>query len=477
MKTPAPAQPEHELPRVLHLYDAVAVVVGSIIGSGIFLKVDKVATEVGLDHGFGPVLLIWLVGGIVTLCGSLALGELAAMMPHAGGPYVYLRTAYGRTTGYLWGWSEFAIVRTGSLGSLAFGTVIYFDRLLVSLKELGYLPGFLESFVPLSLLAQTALALAAIWFLSYINVIGTRASANTQNLTTVLKVGFLALLMFGPWLFLPSGSSQNLHPLWKMGEGWGFWKGVGLAMLAVYWPYDGWINIGPVAEEIKEPQRNVPRALLLGVLTVTFVYVLTVVGYHLTLPMEKVAQAKSIAAEVFQQILGAWGPVLAATGVMISTFGALNSNLLVGPRIYFAMAREGLAPSLFRKVHPLYKTPANAVILQAVWSTLQVVVVAALYSQPKDVFDTLTDFVVVGGTTFYSLAVAAVYVLRWTHPNDDRPYRTWGYPITPALYLAASAMVIISSALADLNGLLVVAGLLVLGLLLLPLLRSGPAAK
>src|SRR5687767_11141903 len=186
------------LPRVLGPFDAVTIVVGSIIGSGVFLKASVIARDLGTEHGFGPVILVWIVMGLVTLCGSLALAELAAMLPQAGGPYVYLREAYGRLWAFLWGWTEFWIVRTGSLGALACATVIYGNSFLETLKQQELLPGFLAAFVPLSHWTQCLASMALALVCTAINVVGTRWSARTQNITTIIKVGFLVFLILGP---------------------------------------------------------------------------------------------------------------------------------------------------------------------------------------------------------------------------------------------------------------------------------------
>jgi len=257
---PDPANVE-VLPRVLGPFDAVTLVVGSIIGSGIFLKVSNIDN---LVPSFGTIMLVWIVGGIATLCGSLSLAELAAMLPQAGGPYVYLREAYGRVTAFLWGWAEFSIIRTGSLGSLACGTVIYLNKTLTSAEETGLLPSFLADFVPLSHWGQGAFTVLAVLSLTWINAIGVRAAARTQNITTVIKVGFLLVLMLSPLAF-GKWSASNLQPIAPPEISLDLFKAFGLAMVAVFWPYDGWINIGPVAEEIREPQRNVPLGLGLGV--------------------------------------------------------------------------------------------------------------------------------------------------------------------------------------------------------------------
>ncbi len=424
------------LPRVLGPFDAITIVVGSIIGSGIFLKVSNIDGKV---PSFGAIMAVWLLGGAATLAGSLSLAELAAMLPHAGGPYVYLREAYGRVTAFLWGWAEFSIVRTGSLGSLACGTVIYFDKFLQSLEANGILPE--TTLVPLAHPAQAAVTIVAVLSLTCVNVVGTRWAARTQNVTTVIKLGFLLMLMLGPLIF-GRWQLSNLQPLTPSEFTPDFFKAFGLAMVAVFWPYDGWINIGPVAEEVRNPQRNVPLGLGLGVLIVTFVYVGANVGYHLCLPIEVTRESKTIAADVFETFFGKWGVVLASAGVMISMFGALNSNLLAGPRIYFAMARDGLFPKAMRQIHSRFKTPTNAVLAQAAWSLVQIVIAFMVSANPKAAFDVLTDFVVLGGTIFYALVVGAVIVLRRKMPNAERPYKTALYPLTPIVYLLTALLVV-----------------------------------
>src|SRR5687767_11220880 len=294
------------LPRVLGPFDAVTIVVGSIIGSGVFLKASVIARDLGTEHGFGPVILVWIVMGLVTLCGSLALAELAAMLPQAGGPYVYLREAYGRLWAFLWGWTEFWIVRTGSLGALACATVIYGDSFLRTLESQQLLPEFLATHVPLSHWSQCFVSIVLILICTSVNVIGTRWAANLQNVTAVIKVAFLVFLIVGP-LVLLKADPANLSPLWPASFSLPFWKAIGLATIAVMWPYDGWINIAPVAEEIRDPQRNVPRALTIGMLIVIAVYAGANLSYHLVLPMSAVANSSAVATDVTKILLGPAG--------------------------------------------------------------------------------------------------------------------------------------------------------------------------
>jgi amino acid transporter len=271
--------------------------------------------------------------------------------------------------------------------------------------------------------------------------------------------------------------SENLQPLWPSQLGPDFWRAFGLAMVAVFWPYDGWVNIGPVAEEIRQPQRNVPLALLIGMLIVITVYVGANFGYHLMMPMEQVQRTQTVAADVSGAVLGRWGITIAALGVMVSTFGALNGNLLAGPRIYFAMAREGLFPAAIQRVHPRFHTPANAIAVQGLWSVAQILVVFAVVDQPRDAFNNLTDFVILGGTFFYGLTVAAVFVLRYRLPDLERPYRTWGYPITPILYLISVVAVVGSLAVNNVWQVVATGALLLTGLVVYCFFRRSEGPK
>lgn len=461
---PGSRDPE-QLPRILGLFDATMIVVGSIIGSGIFLKVSAVDEKLA-PYGVLAILGTWLFVGIITLCGSLALAELGAMFPQAGGPYLYIREAFGKLPAFLWGWTEFWVVRTGSVGALACATVVYFNEVQ-----------------PLSAVGQTLLAIAIVVGLSGANYRSTRVGAGIQSLATVSKVAFLAGLVILPFC-LQTVDAENMKPalvLPQSGTAWGaMFRALGLAMVAVLWPYDGWINLGPVAEDIRNPMKNVPRAMAIGLGIVIVVYMGANLSYHAVLPMSHLAQSETVAADVFQVMFGATGAKIAAIGVMISTFGATNSNMITGPRIYLAIARDGFVPQWLQRIHPIYMTPANTIVLQAVW-TIVLVVLFSVWTpgaassvstatspggpgsvtsevpaastvanapveqaeviphsrRTKAAFDILTDSVICAGLIFYGLAVASVYVLRITRPDIARPYRTWGYPVTPALLLIA----------------------------------------
>ncbi len=446
----APADAPRSLPRVLGLFDATCIIVGSIIGSGIFLKVGNVDAAL-LQYGFLPIIGVWLFVGLVTLCGSLALAELGAMFPQAGGPYVYLRAAYGQMPAFLWAWTEFWVVRTGSVGALACATILYLNAFLTSVS-LGPIPTW----------GQATLAVAMILGLSAVNIMSTRWGASVQNIATVAKVGFLAGLIVLPFVM---GQIQpaNLSPLWDGSDLTGLGKGLGLALIAVFWPYDGWINLGPVAEEIREPQRNIPRAMTLGVLIVTLIYLGANFSYHLVLTMPHLAKTETAAPDVFKVLFGSIGSQIAVVGIMCSTFGATNSNMITGPRIYFAASRDGLLPRFIERIHPRFLTPANSIVLQAVWTILLTIAFYATTANAKAAFDLITEAVICAGLIFYSLTVAAVFVLRFKQPATERPYRTWGYPLTPALMIAVYAYAFVMQCIDQWNRIAWVLALIVAG--------------
>lgn len=429
-----PHHPTHipvSLPRVLGPFDATMVVVGSVIGSGVFLKPATIATALPY---FGPIISVWIIVGLVTLCGCLALAELGAMLPQAGGPYVYLREAYGKLPAFLWGWTEFWIIRTGSIAALSTGTAINVNVLC---------DGRLNHY------GQMTVTLAVIAFLSAVNYASTRWSAQVQNVTSIIKVAFLAAIVILPFCF-GKANPANLAPVWPTQTDASLWTGFAAAMIAVLWAYDGWINIGPITEEIRNPQRNVPLALVSGIAIVMFVYVAANCAYHLVLKMhtivtpEVAGTTNNVATMTFAVLAGSAAAKIVAFGIMCSTFGAANSNMITGPRIYFAMARDGLLPHVVQRVHGRFETPANAILLQCSWTALLTAATFLYTSDPVAAFDALTNFVIFGGSIFYALAVGAVFVLRFKRPELPRPYRTWGYPVTPAIYLVAFAAALVS---------------------------------
>lgn len=448
--SPRPNRPI--LPRVLGPATAYSAIVGSVIGSGIFIVPARVAAGLG---SIGLIAIVWIAGGILSLAGALTVAELGAMLPQAGGPYVYLREAFGRLAGFLFGWTEFLVIRSGSVAALAAGFALYFGEVVPAPE--GIPRAAWEGGV--AILAMTTLAV--------LNVLGARVGGGVQVLGTVLKIGTMAAMILLPLPFLLNlANAENLSPMWPVEFSGGIARAMLAAMVGVLWTYDGWINITALAEEIKEPERNIPRAAILGTLTLIAVYLGVTLSYHLVLPMVDVANppdGRNVAGAFFVRLFGLPGAWLIALVVMGSIFIALNGNALSGPRAYFAMARDGLLPHAISHVHPRFKTPANAIIIQTVWAALLTaagaifLVIQAPGTEsglPRwlcnaweklnrtPLYDVLFSYVIFGATFMYALTVASVFVLRRTRPDLPRPYRTWGYPITPIIYLLGAGLLL-----------------------------------
>lgn len=441
------------LPRVLGPWTAVAIVVGTIIGSGVFKKPQTIAAALPYS---GLVAVVWILGGLLVLLGALAYAEVAVLFPRAGGNYVFLREAYGRLAGFLWGWVEFWIIRTGSLAALA---TIFAESLadVLANEALQRAVG-LPSGSGLGERARVALTITVLLVLGLVNIRGVRWGGALQVVITAVKVGSLVGLALLPWLMLgqtgPGGatpSTGNLAPLWP--DSWSqlSFSGLATAFLAVLWPYHGWMNIAPVAGEVREPQRNLPLALLVGVGVVVALYLGVNLAYYLVLPGSVMAVTRDtpVATAVCLQLLGPLGAAAASAAVLCSVFGSLNGNLMVGPRLLYAMAQDGLAPRRLSRVHAAYQTPAAAITVLALWASLLVLTVAVLtevgwLDRGKSHFDRLTDFAMFGAVVFETMAVLAIFRFRWTLPDVPRPYRCPGYPWVPALYVVLPVCVLIN---------------------------------
>jgi len=446
------------LPRVLGPTMATAIVVGTVIGSGVFKKPQAVADNV---PNFGCVALVWILGGVVAFLGSLAVAELAVLFPRAGGSYVFLREAFGRLFGFLWGWVEFWIIRTASIAALA---TIVMESLHNVLRAVH---GVTMDRDVMDFWEERYLTVGIIAILAWVNVRGVKWGGLLQVVVTAVKIVSLVAIMLLPFLIrgpldggTPSATAVGV-PAFS-------WAGIGVAMLGVQWAYHGWLNIAPVAEEVRQPQRNIPLALLGGVGCVIVLYLGANVAYHLVIPQAEMRDLKNttVATEFAFRLLGPIGAAVAAAAVMCSAFGALNGNILVGPRVLYAMGQDGLLPRALNRVHPRYQTPALAIVVEAIWSCLLVLGSAALarFSLPvwdlgehyeinlnlpqgKPLFDVLTDFAMFGAVTFETLAVATIFVFRRRMPNVERAYRCWGYPVTPIIYVIILTVVAVNTLL------------------------------
>lgn len=446
---------------------AVAVVVGTIIGSGVFKKPQEVAAEVPY---FGLAALAWVLGGVLALLGSLALAEVAVLYPHAGGNYVYLREAYGRLAAFLWGWVEFWMIRGASIAALA---TVFSESLHDVLGNARFRQalGLSPSATVLDYWQQRGLTVAVILTLALVNVRGVRWGGLLQLFITLVKIGSLlaiAILPFAVGSLLASPTpeagprAENLAPWWPASWQLSTVTGFGSALLAVMWAYHGWMNIAPVAGEVKDPDRNLPIAFLAGTGIVIFLYLSANLAYSLVLPAAEMAQCKDtpVATVFTERLLGPIGAALASAAVMCSAFGALNGNLLVGPRVLYAMGDDQLAPRRLAAIHPRFLTPAVAIVVLALWAALLVVAAGALSQvrfpkfdlfgwlvdpnvpENESVFNLLTRFAMFGATTFETLAVATIFVFRRARPELVRSYRCRGYPWVPAAYVAVLALVV-----------------------------------
>jgi amino acid transporter len=463
-----------------------AVVVGTVIGSGIFKKPQAVAACVPYS---GLAALAWVLIGLLVLLGALAYAEIAVLWPRAGGNYVFLREGYGRLAGFLWGWVEFWIIRGASLAALA---TLFTQSFHAVLREV-LAPGTGNDL--LGYWTQRLLTVAVIVGLALVNVRGVRWGGVLQLLVTAVKVGSLLTLIVLPFAVAalaapgtaPPPRVSNLRPVWPAADAldFGMLGRFTSALLAVLWAYHGWMNIAPVAEEIRRPQRNIPLSLLGGVGIIIALYLGTNLSYALILTQDEMSQMKeapagatpspslsppggegrsegeaadqphdeTVAVGFSRRLLGPIGVTLAAAAVMCSVFGALNGNLLVGPRLLYAMGEDGLAPRALGAVHARYRTPALAILVMAAWASILVVGVAGLTELArngvldpdlanKDHFDVLTNFAMFGSVTFETMAVLSIFVFRRTMPKAERPYRCWGYPVVPALYVLLPALIL-----------------------------------
>jgi APA family basic amino acid/polyamine antiporter len=459
--------------RVLGPVQGVAIVVGTVIGSGIFAVPQKIAADLG-GYGLASIMAVWLFCGFLSLAGALAYAELGAMMPRAGGQYVFLSAAYGPRWGFLYGWMEFWVARPGSVAAIAVIFARYFDRLShfsgwlrhdLSPGAGGALAAWLGSS------PEPVIAVAVIVALSVVNVLGIRWGGAVQVVFTGLKVaallGIVALGFLSPARDLANWSwpARSPDPA--------FFSLFGLAMVEALWAYDGWTNATTVAEEMRDPERNVPRSLIIGTAIVCGIYVSTNLAYHTLLSVGQIQGSRTVAADAAQRALGPAGAGAVAAAVMVSTFGAVNGVLLSGPRIFYAMARDQLFFRPMGILHLRYRTPHAAILVQAGWATL-LITAAALLRTKEPLYDQLITYVIFASWLFYGMSTAALFVLRRRQPDAERPYRAWGYPVLPAFFLLVALGFLLNTLLTKPVESIVGLGMVALGL---PAFRAWERAR
>ncbi len=446
------------LTRSLGLFDSTMIVAGSMIGSGIFIVSAEMARKVGSP---GWLLFCWVLTGVLTLTAALSYGELAAMMPQAGGQYVYLRESFSPMCGFLYGWTLFLVIQTGTIAAVAIGFARYLGLLMPAVSEEHYLiaPIHISSHYAVSLSTAQLVGLLVIASLTWANTRGVNYGKRVQNIFTTAKLGALALVIalvvFG-WnavaikenfgnLWQPRGYSP-LAPGLSAVSTWGLVVAICLAQTGSLFSADAWNNITFTAGEVRDPKRNVPLSLALGTSLVIGLYLLANVAYLVVLPLAQVQNAPSdrVAGAALQSVLPSFGAQFMAIAIMISAFGCINGMVLSGARAYYAMACDKL---FFRRAAQLNRAhvPAAALILQGAWTG--VLVLARTYdpSQQKfgNLFSDLLDYVISAALIFYILTIAGVFILRKRNPNAERPYRAFGYPVVPALYILGAAFILI----------------------------------
>ncbi len=421
---PAAGNEDEGLVRGLGPLEATTIIVGGVIGSGIFQAPSAIASNVGSP---GMSLLVWLVCGLLALCGGLCIAELGAMLPRTGGQYVYIREAYRkRWVAFLYGWSAFWIVWPVSIAAVASVFASYLASVVnvVTADSAG-------TGIVLSEGARALIASACVLVLMTINVIGVRWGGRVTNLFTFIKIAALGGLILLGLFMAEKGSMAHFSPLFGGGNGaavGGFALGAfGAAMVTGLFSYEGWTFSSYVAGEMRDPRRNLPLSIIGGILFVILIYMAANFVYMLILPFEQVQSSPWIAADVMQVLLGEWGALFISVGVMCSTFGGVNVHMLVAPRLFFALSRDGLFFEGLSRVHSKYRTPAVSILAQGILAAL-----IALTPSYEEIisYGSFTSY------AFSILAIASVIVLRFTRPDAKRPYRAWGYPVTPLLFLA-----------------------------------------
>ena len=423
-----------ELPRVLGLWSVVGILIGTVIGSGIFVVPAEIATLVK-----APVLIlsVWVLGGLLSFFGALCFAELGAAFPQAGGVYVYLREAYGPLIAFLFGWTLFLVIDSGAIAALS---------MAFSSKYLPY-------FIPLSPVGIKVVALVFVAFLVAVNYVGVRYGALLQNGLMFIKFGAI-LAVTGAVLFFAQGDSAHFSSPAIPAVSTGLMAAFGLAMVRTLWAYKGWEVTTYSAGELRNPTRDLPLGLLAGMAVVIALYLGTNLAYLYVFPAGEIATKSRVAADAMKLVVGPIGGTIIAIVILCSITGAANGNVLTAPRVFFAMANDGLFFKKIASVHPRFLTPHVSILATGGW--------AAVLSL-SGTFEALASYVIFGQLIFFALTAAAVIILRRARPELRRPYRTWGYPLTPVLFIAGAVVLSVNLVLIQTANSLAGLGIILLG--------------
>jgi len=455
-----PAQSNLTLVRGLTLIAAASIVIGNVVGTGVFLKARVMTCNVGTPD---MVIAVWVAAGVLSLAGALTYAELAAMMPRAGGEYVFVREAYGPRWGFLYGWMQIFIAKTGSQAAVAVALAIFLNDLtggtLRATLFTQNILGYEFSLTTLQLIALVAIAVVTMINCAAVAVSGWVATVLTAvKIALVLGVGLGAFLLAnGDWghfaLANAGGACEGVSAAAQFGV-----AGFGAAMLGALWGYDGWNNLTLVAGEVKNPQRNIPLALIGGTILIILLYVFINIAYFYVLTPTEIASVSpdsSVAREVGLRFFGAGVISLMSAALMASSFGTLHSSILTGARVPYAMARDQLFFQNLSRLSRSTRVPVGALVVQGIWAGILTL---------SGSFDTLTNYVIFGSWIFYGLTTASVFLFRRRMPHAERPYKAWGYPVVPVLFLLVTAFLLINTLLTTPVQALIGLGLIALGL-------------
>lgn len=430
---PDPGAGPRRLVRGLGAWDGALITIGSIVGTGIFITTGDMARV--LPRG-GLILLAWVLGGLLTLAGALTYGELGALFPRAGGIYHFLREAYGPLWGFLYGWTSFLVIMSGGIAAIAVGFGEYLGSFLPFFSTLHVLFSLPVGSLTWTVSGGQLAAVLAIVFLTAVNYLGLKEGAWVQNLLTLVKVGSIVLFVALGLAKGGSALSGRLTATPGAGLEAGLLAAFGVAMIATLWTYDGWYNLTFSAGEMKNPGRSLPLGLIAGTLAVVALYTLLNVVYVRVLPVAALAATARIGETAAAALFGPRGARLLSAAVLLSSFGCLSSTILCCSRIYHPMAEDGLFFRSLAAIHPRHRTPGRSLWAQSGWAV--VLTLSGTYEQ-------LYTYVVFAGVLFHVAAGAAVFVLRRTRPELPRPYRVWGYPVVPALFILASLILLVNT--------------------------------
>ena len=439
--------PEPQLQKTIGLWSATTIVIGSVIGSSIFMKPATMAGQLGSPY---LLIIVWTLAGLISIFGAMAFAELGTMFPETGGQYVYLQKTYGEFIAYLYGWGSIAVINTAAIAAIAFVCAEYAGdfiplphfALAVEHSIIFHVP-MIGDILPLQNFGVKMLAIAIIMTLTIANYLSVRSGNAIQFISTLLKALALIILVFGI-LFSGKGSTENFikNSASFNFNGWKIFVAFMAATTGAFAAYDGWNNLNMVAGEIKDPSKNITKSLLIGLFACIVIYVVVTLAYMYVLPIDAMATSPLVASDATAKVFGSAGGTMIAVLIVVSTFGATSVNLLANARVVFAMAESKSFFSWAGKIHPRFRTPGNSVLVLGIWSSLFVI---------SGSFDILADMFIFMSWVFYGLVVLAVFILRKKMPSAARPYKVTGYPLVPLIFILFTSFYLVTTVYNDIN--------------------------